>query len=180
MKDKFSVFLNANGIKIDAHYKLEDLLDKIRVKSVFVPDIAPNEAQIQVFDCHGNYEMTNYADYRRLVLPIRQRKQDRSWTIARLLGAWINAKVDNAGNYNESLSYLMSIGQLETIDRPRLSSVQNIALQILLPDEMLKAILPDNIDESDYAVIARYLQVPVQVLSQRLKQYKGSENIRGE
>lgn len=180
MKDKFKVFLNENGIKIDAHYKLEDLLDKIRVKSVFVSDIKPNEAQIQVFDCHGNYEMTNYADYRRLILPARQTKKERDWTIARLLGAWINAKVDNAGNYNERLSYLMSIGQLSTIDRPRLSSVQSLALQILLPDEMLKAVLPNDIDESDYAIIARYFKVPVQLLAQRLKQYKDRENIIGE
>lgn len=179
MKDKFSVFLRENGIKVDGHYSIESLLARLGFKPVYDPEGKPNDAQIQVFDCHGDYEMTNSADFRHIILPNGLTTKDRNWIVARLMGSWINAKVDNAGNYNAHLSYLMGIKQLETVDRPRLANVNDIALKVLMPDELLDSVLPGAYDEDDYNVIAKHLNVPVAQLANRLKQYEYKEFTRG-
>ena len=179
MKDKFNVFLEENGIRVDRHYTLESLLARLSFKPVFDPDIKPNEAQIQVFDCHGNYEMTNLADFRHFILPEKQSTPDRNWTVARLLGAWINAKVDESGTYNKHLSYLMGIKQLTTIDRPRFASVNDIALKAMLPDELLDAVLPNDFDESDYGIIAKHFNVPIEQVTARIKQYENNHYYMG-
>lgn len=179
MIDKFKVVLDSNNIKVDKHYSIDQLLKKLYFEIAYDRFIEPDDAQIQAFDSHGRHEMCNSADFRRIILPAKKSNADNNWTIARLLGAWINAKIDNAGNYNKHLSFLMGLRQLATIDRPRLANVNDIALKVLLPDELLDAVLPGAYDEDDYNVIAKYLNVPVAQLANRLKQYEYKEFTRG-
>lgn len=58
--------------------------------------------------------------------------------------------------------------------------MNDIALKVLLPDELLDAVLTSAYDESDYNVIAKYFNVPVAQLANRLKLYERKEFTRGE
>lgn len=179
MIDKFKVVLDSNNIKVDKHYSIDQLLKKLYFEIAYDRFIEPDDAQIQAFDSHGRHEMCNSADFRHIILPNGLTTKDRNWIVARLMASWINAKVDNTGNYNAHLCYLMGIKQLETVDRPRLANVNDIALKVLMPDELLDAVLPGAYDEDDYNVIAKYLNVPVAQLANRLKQYEYKEFTRG-